>query len=381
MRASGWRRALVLGVVAAALAVVVPACSSGDDQPVQAGAPEQDGGSLAVVRQVLDARLVAGGLGWATTPGGLFVSEDAGSTWRRWNLPGRAESVLAVALLGPRHGVIASNTGTGIAVSSSTNGGGTWQTAALRTDVEPTHAEFAYDGRGVVGLLAQRASSSNFSMADWYAADDGGRSWTRHDAPAAGKVSLAGDGTLWLAGGPARNQLFRSTDGGASWRSVALPRSVAARPVAVDPPVTRPDGLTVLAVTVPGADKASVVAFTSRDKGGTWRKAARTELPVAAGSGVALPTSLGPADTLVVAAPDGSAVVRVPLLGGAARSLVPRGLRKGVVAVTLTDTQLGWATFTASSCQADKTDCTSRTGLLVTRNGGETWQGARLPSA
>ncbi|HEX2064914.1 MAG TPA: hypothetical protein VHE80_10895, partial [Acidimicrobiales bacterium] len=242
--------------------------------------------------------------------------------------------------------------------------------------VEPTGAEFAYQGPRVVGVLVRRASSSNFTLADRYATSDGGRTWARHDAPAGGDVSLTGD-TLWLAGGPARNQLFKSTNGGASWAPVTLPGKLTSGPFALDPPTTG-GGLTLLPVTVPGDEKSSVVVLTSRDHGRSWTEAARAELPVSVGGGVTLPTSPGPGDSLVVAAPDGSAVVRVPLAGGPVRTLPPRGLAKGIVGVTLTDDRLGWATFTASSCKDDKTTCTSQTGLLVTRNGGETWQQARL---
>jgi hypothetical protein len=380
----GWRRVLAVGVLPVALAVTATACSSGRDEPVEAGAPSGQApttsGQAATVPsgRILDARLVTGGLGWLTTSGGLFVTEDAGGAWRKWNLPTRADTVLGVALLGPRQALIAANTGTGVGVSASNDGGASWQAAQLGSaTVEPTDAEFAYQGQRVVGLLVQQPSSSNFSLADWYATKDGGRTWSRHEAPAAGKVSVTGDGTVWLAGGPARNQLFKSADGGASWAPVTLPKKLASGAFAVDPPTTGPEGVTLLAVTVPGAEKSSVVVLTSRDKGRSWTESARAELDVSVGGGVTLPTSPGPGDSLMVAAPDGSAVVRVPLAGGPARRLPPRGLVGGIVGMTLTDDRLGWATYAVSSCKDDKTTCTSQTGLLVTRNGGETWQQAR----
>ncbi|MDP9071149.1 MAG: hypothetical protein M3N68_07665 [Actinomycetota bacterium] len=380
MRSTRWRRRLRTGVWLAAAVVAATGCSSSDDQTVRTGAPAAPRGAAA--KPVTDARLVAGGLGWATTESGLFVTTDAGAAWRRWALPVPSASVLHVALLGPKRALVASNDGTAVEVLSTSDAGATWRRTKLGSVAAgPAEGQFAHEGDRVAGLLVKRATSSNFSLADWYATTDGGATWARREAPAAGQVSVTGDGTVWLAGGPARNQLFKSLDGGASWTEVALPPNLPRHAIALEAPVARPDGLTVLPVTVPGERTASVVFLATRDKGTSWKEAARAQVPAAVGAGVTIPSSPGATtDTLVVAAPDGSEVVRVPLRGGKPRKISPRGLAKGVVGVELTTEELGWATFTSSSCREDKTACTSTTGILVTRNGGESWQPANPTS-
>lgn len=381
MHTTRFRGQLLAGLLAVVVGATA-ACSSGDGERVQtfarpapaAPAPEQP----TERKQITAARLVADGLGWATTPTGLFVTENAGSTWRRWPLPAPADNVLAVALQSPQRALLAVDKGGTVQVFSTGDAGANWKATTLGTPLGGvSEATFAHQGDRVAGLLVKRASSSNFSLADWYATKDGGATWARREAPAAGEVSVGNDGTLWLAGGPGRDQLFSSTDGGATWSEVALPPNLARGARAVEPPAARRDGVAVLPVTLPGERTSSVVFLTTRDKGRTWREAARAQVPGSVGSGTAIPAS--PAaqnNTLVVVAPDGSEIVRVPLGGGQARRVKPRGLRKGVVRVKLTTEQIGWATSTSSSCAGDKTDCTSSTDLLVTRDGGESWQPA-----
>jgi photosystem II stability/assembly factor-like uncharacterized protein len=378
MRATTRARGVVVGFLVAGAAASLAGCSSGQDATVQAGgpaAPDDEASVAGGQRRITDARLVAGGLGWATSPEGLFVTTDAGAAWQRWALPVPAQSLLDVALLAPRRALVASNDGAVVRVLSTGDAGATWEPVELGSvPGGPAAGQFAQDRDRVAGLLVERASSSNFSLADWYATADGGLTWTRRDAPVSGVVSLTGDG-LWVAGGPARNQLFHSGDGGASWAEVTLPASLPSGSIALEPPAARPDGRTILPVTVAGDGKASVVFLSTDDKGRSWKEAARADVPADVGRGVALPTSPGAtADTLLVAAPDGSQVVRVPLDGGAVLRITPQGLAKGVAGVRLTDEQLGWATFTTSSCRADKTACTSTTGLLATRDGGQTWR-------
>lgn len=383
MRATRFPRKLLPGVLAAVLATLV-ACSSARDETVRAdgkrtpAAPAQPAGPATGPtdqKRVTDARLVAGELGWATTPTGLFVTTDAGSRWRRWTLPVPPETVLAVALLSPTQALVASNTDTTVQVSSTGDAGATWKRSDLGAVTGgPAAAEFGYEGGRVAGLLVKRASSTNFSLADWYATGDGA-TWARHDAPAAGHVSYSGDGTLWLAGGPAQDQLFNSSDDGATWAEVALPANVPAGMRALEAPTSRPDGLTVLPVTLGGDRTSQVVFLTTRDKGKSWKEAARAQVAASVGAGTPIPS--GPAaagNTLVVVAPDGSEVVRVPLTGGQARRIKPRGLRKGVVGVRLTSEKVGWAKSESTTCSDDKTTCTTTSELLVTRDGGDTWQ-------
>lgn len=326
---------------------------------------------------VSEARLVFDGLGWATTKAGLFVTEDAGSSWKQWTLPVAANAVLGVALLGPSRALLAASGGTNVQVFLTSDAGAAWAKTDLGSIVRgPAAAEFAYLGENVSGLLVARGTSANFSSADWFGTKDSGRSWARSAAPAAGKVSVTPGGAVWIAGGPTRGELFVSLDNGRKWVPVALPPQFPMSKTALDPPVGSIGGISI-AVTMQNGEATSVVALASPDNGQSWVETTRTELAESVGAGVTIPTSLGQT-AFIVAAPSGAAVSRLPLLGGSARNqLFPRGLPKGITELQFTDDQLGWAEASRTSCDAGKTTCTTTRALVVTRDGGNTWQSTR----
>lgn len=281
--------------------------------------------------------------------------------------------MLDVALLSPNRALVASNGPVGVVVSATTDSGRTWQASDLGAASRgAARVQFAYNAQRVGGLLVTRSTSSNFSLADWYATNDG-TSWTRHGAPTGGEVSLGGDGTLWLAGGPARDQLFNSLDGGASWNRVNLPQEFSPGTFALDPPGVRPDGLAALTVTVPTGATTSVTVLTTTDRGSHWTEAGRVQVAATVGSGVTVQNALG-TNHVVIAAPNGSEAVAIPVVGGQPRKLAAGGSLKGAAGLSLASDQVGWARVTSTMCGSDKTQCSSNADLLVTRDGGATWQ-------
>lgn len=338
-------------------------------------APDEPRSATAVssTQALTGVGLAGDGLGWARTEKGLFITRDAGSAWESWPLPVSADAVLDVALLGPTRAYIATSKGPSVIVLSSSDGGRSWQSVELgAVGGGVGRASFSYQDERIAGLLVTRSTGSNFSVADWFTSSDDGARWTRHDAPVSGDVSLAPDGTLWLAGGPAHNRLFMSADHGAGWTPVALPAGLPAEGIAFDAPVARPDGLTVLSVTVQGVDGTSVVAFTSRDRGKSWEETVRASMPAAVGTGVVVPTSLA-GETVLALTPDGSEPFRLRLTDGQAGRIPSSGLPKGAVALHMATERLGWAETSTASCGNGKAACTVTAGLFVTRNGGESW--------
>lgn len=344
-------------------------------KPVRPASDEPAGPVVFTERpnRVLNAGLSVTGLGWATTQAGLFVTSDGGSSWTTWPLPSGA-TVLDAALDSPGSGRVIAGFNDRVSVLTTRNAGKRWDAARLTAanSVPVSAGQFASNEGGVAGILLTHQTGANFSAADWYRAVDGGASWSRQDAPAAGRVSVGGDGTIWLAGGAAHNRLFRSSDGGVQWSPSALPQDLSTDDFALDAPVDETDGHAQLAATVAEGGGATLVVLRTDDRGATWKVAARTMVPDSAGPGVTLPTSLT-ATGLVVLAPSGKYGYKSPPGVANATRFAPQGLPPGVTRVTFSGANLGWVLFSSIDCGQAKRTCVSDSGLLVSRDGGSTW--------
>jgi len=135
----------------------------------------------------------------------------------------------------------------------------------------------------------------------------------------------------------------------------------------------RPDGLTALTVTVPTGATTSVAVLTTTDRGNHWSEAGRVQVAAAVGSGVTVPSALGTGQ-VVIAAPNGSGAVAIPVVGGQPRKLAAGGSLKGAAGISLASDQVGWARVASTVCGSAKAQCSSNADLLVTRDGGVTWQ-------
>lgn len=116
-----------------------------------------------------------------------------------------------------------------------------------------------------------------------------------------------------------------------------------------------------------------MTVLTTTDRGSHWTEAGSVQVAAALGSGVTVPSALGTAQ-VVIAAPDGSGSVAIPVTGGQPRKLAAGGSLKGAAGVSLVSDQVGWARVTSTVCGSAKTQCSSNADLLVTRDGGATWQ-------
>lgn len=214
------------------------------------------------------------------------------------------------------------------------------------------------------------ASGSNFSAGDWYVPRRAG-SWRRWAAPAGGSASVAG-GALWLAGGPGNDRLYRSTDGGATWSRASLPRLGDGAVAGLSAPFALGNQV-VLPVTVANGSRTAVEFLMSRDRGASWARLASFALAGEVGAGVRVPTAVCPSGVLVAVAPNGSQVVRARATGGKPQVVPARGLPSAVMALSMIDAKVGWARWANSSCRQGTTDCATRTGMVITYDGGGTW--------
>jgi len=67
-------------------------------------------------------------------------------------------------------------------------------------------------------------------------------------------------------------------------------------------------------------------------------------------------------------------MVRVQPVGAQPVVFDPKGLPNGITSVSMANQDLGWALYSTSSCSDGKKDCTTKSGLVVTHDGGQTWE-------
>jgi photosystem II stability/assembly factor-like uncharacterized protein len=213
-----------------------------------------------------------GGLGSPAAQAGSAggVAASAGSTVGRWAEPhgpyggsafsiAAAPSAPATVYLGTRGGVFASS-----------NGGASWHNAGLPAagslgSIDPRVVSIAVDPHAPATVFAARTMWENGGLRqELFKTTNGGQSWrTLNIAAQRVMVSPTEPATVYAIGGSllGTNRLFRSTDGGGSWRPVDT--GLAATHffgVAFDPTVA-----TVYAATGLGVLK-------STDGGSSWQR-------------------------------------------------------------------------------------------------------------
>jgi len=201
-----------------------------------------------------------------STVGGYLGSDDSGRSWRWLDLHFPRGSAPDSASLAPDLSSVPSHDGKWVWLS--TNLGRSWGRVGLPVE-DPTSLAFAGRLHGVV--------AANGTVG--YTTSDGGRTWTRRKFPfdAAHEVQLdAAPGLIIENDGFDSRAFALSTDGGASWRLVRLPRGYQG--VRAQPGRGR-------TVTV-SADRRGhgYEAYVSFDGGKTWKRV-RGQLPEIAQGG------------------------------------------------------------------------------------------------
>jgi len=231
-----------------------------DDQPVQSI------GALAVAPS--DPNVVWAGTGEAwirshiSIGNGIYKSTDAGKTWQHMGLdntgriarivvhPGNPD-VVYVAALGHSYGPQQER-----GIYRTTDGGKTWErvlfvdenTGASDVVMDPTNPRILFAGMWQIEIHTWGRESGG-PGSGIYTSRDGGTTWTKltaHGLPLKpfGKVGLAiapsntsriyalietGDGVPWHGQATDNGELWRSDDGGETWRVVSYDRQLSCR--------------------------------------------------------------------------------------------------------------------------------------------------------
>lgn len=380
----GWPLLVALALV---LGIGCRPSTAGSDLRLGEPAPAGASGSTSVRA----LQLLSPQHGWALTAERLASTADGGRTWATITPPPVAPNDLkAVFFLDPQRGwaVGPGPLGPGGVASlrafRTTDGGTTWQ-AALLAPPDPAYTE-AGNGPAWISfpdpqhgwVVVKLVTSSAFSRGDLFATSDGGLTWTKRSAPLGDPVRFVSPTVGWMAGGPQGDQLYRTRDGGQTWepQTAPAPAAFAGGQPTYHLPAFPKGGDGVLAVTFSGAQGG--VAFYRAEAGGqSWRLEA--SLPVAAvvATGARLPVAIVDATTWVVAAPgsppDGPTLWWSRDRGQRWERLAAAGLSGTPVALEFATAEVGWALTQAGECRGFKRDCTLRSQLFRTTDGGRSW--------
>jgi xyloglucan-specific exo-beta-1,4-glucanase len=297
----------------------------------------------------------------------LWRSTDGGATWRRADVNLRGFSVMAIAPVGGAGRAVVAGAADPIgftgALFTSGDRGATWAVSG-RGLVDRNILGFAADPAAPSTLYASDQDQGLFRSADagldWSALTVPGLS------PAAGRLVIdpAHPSTLYLVAGP----LFKTTDGGATWQHLGT------APVPRFPPGTGQfDSLSLQGLAVDPSDPSTLYGaegaalFKSSDGGQSWASVAQAQDVEVDFFDVVVdpnaPATVYAAGAHVNAAtsePDGPTLFK-SMDGGASWASVAAGLPAGLVRLAVEPTSSRLYAGTGG-------------GLFVSGDGGSSWQ-------
>lgn len=225
-------------------------------------------------------------------------------------------------------------------------------------------------------MLVTDVSSSNFSVAEWYATSNDGAMWRHNPIPSGGVVTSAG-GDLWLVGGPQLTSLYKSVDLGVTWSKVSIPVTALANGDSLSVPGQLKSGNVVLVSTTANSGAASTYGLTlydSSNQGASWKVLARTTFVGRIEAGVAVASAVvantvwlgGATDQGVVVISANGAFTTTSSIG----ALYPGGW---ITSIGVGGESSAWITTLKGVCPSGKTSCTDISALIGTADGGKTW--------
>lgn len=277
--------------------------------------------------------------GWLLADSAIYRTRNAGQSWESLAPERGGASLGGAFFLDEAHGwllaVSQSEAGDPVYTLLRTrDGGDTWARTPLalfapgapEAFAEGVHLFFLDAQTG--WLVVKQAGSANFSVGVLFHTSDGGETWTRRTAPFGEPVRFITPEIGWMAGGVTGAELYRTTDGGASWQPARLDLEGAAR-VRLQPPLFDSPQSGALPVLLWDESGARLKWLMTADAGETWQQAQTFPLP------------------------------------------------PGPQHLEWRTAQLGWALSVQGRCDPDTCATTAR--LLRTTDGGATWTPLPLP--
>lgn len=266
-------------------------------------AAQEEGKSYLTSVQMTDA-----GTGWACTPEAVLRTADGGENWTDVTPKGQAAqtNIAASSLFGlDGQNAVLALTGESahqIIVCRTTDGGCNWKQSSIDTDANcACGSEISFIDQEHGWLLARYDAAMGSEADEVFRTTDGGLTWkglatsvpqaganedTTKSLPFAGIKNgfvFSDSANGWLSGFTHGDGIFfcQTTDGGVSWnlKGLTVPRgySAAGGSVGSDPPVFFPGQAGVLPVEFRGGTTPALVFYLTTDNGQNWQ--ATTPVP------------------------------------------------------------------------------------------------------
>ncbi len=210
-------------------------------------------------------------------PARLLVTTNFGARFDDISPPAaHATRVDDVSFLDRKHGwVVIWNLDTvRVTVYRTNDGGRRWRAASAGSHSQNAGAvdTVQFLTRRLGWLVAQEPTAPGAGL---FATRNGGASWHAvADLPEVAPVEFESPTEAWQAGGPDSRALFRSADGGRSWRPIKLPIPDSEREAsALYGPPAFFGHETLAPVTLVRGHGADLAVYSSTDDGRHWRKA------------------------------------------------------------------------------------------------------------
>lgn len=205
---------------------------------------------------------------WATSGGRVWRSDDGGGRWSDITPP-HFSGLIGFTSFGSDDLWFGLVNGPEATVDHSRDGGRSWASSRLGGCGHPTcelmSLSFATPELG--WALLSQGSNTNGRL---FRTTDGGRSWRPLPAvPFGNAINFVGTSTGWAtSAGTGNAALYKTADGGRSWRGVKLPLVADARPGWLG----RPHFFSVSSGLVPAllAD-GSLAVYVTHNGGGSWQ--------------------------------------------------------------------------------------------------------------
>ena len=344
---------------------------------------------------VTDARLGRSGQAIVGLNGTVWLTTDAGTTWRAINPPmnptsghsvvdSQGSTIVALTIEG------ATLETTKLVYQWSKDAGKTWSRLNLTPPQSMASGEIALSADGSsVAVVASRYDSKTRQSTSVIFVGPVGKDLVGQPAPLAVVPAWVGTHLVLAGRGSEKNQLFVSDDRGKTWTQTTAAALAAAStgylgssPPGIGTPV-RVTGGAVVPVTTFIGQVPSLSLLTTTD-GRTFKSIFSVLIGQAGGGGEgALGSNAGPGGAVFVdfGSPrlfsvSGSTVTKVETTG------LP--LQSTPAAITFSDATHGLALVNLSDCvtRSDGTsECGSSHNLYGTSDGGHTWVAATRPSA